>query len=824
MDQIRNVFVQLGAPAQWERMGAGLSAQSDATGEVLSATTYAQPWRCALTRLQRGSWVARIDIVQASTSATFQIGVMPGTERATLFERRPVNTDATTGQYILNHKGRGIAIERNGNVTRCTGSANQSIGSLTSAAMGAGRSIWLIRDAQARTLTFRAGDPVTGQSVTVPDVDGDWHIAANISTANTRIRLVHDMQHLRALPNYRPVGIWGRLATIGVTDMPPAGGNVTIWEGRIAIDGDPTFDYSIRFAPMGRNSGSGRGIGDVVVANNAENAPSGRRALDAWLEWDVRGEPMTILRGIYGHPVSQAQVMARRMVETINEASANTISISSRDALAAALDVPWQRSIYGSGVVPSLAGKSLPTVMGRCNAVPMALTNASTLTYDIADDMLQTLSPVYDRGVTLGSGTGYRIDGTISGIQRLTNPAGLQCADVRGGLLDGAVYVGADIGDFAVWQGSPVAPRGWGREGNVSNNAQGASFFLSSAAGSAVPALNLTEWLPPAAGGVRLDLEFAAGGTGTFEVQFLDAAGAAMSTTSIEPVGRRTLNLTKPANAVRLRLQMGSPGSLIVRWVRACAFANISTAFQMLTYAACYRGNLPAEAMDQALFSALPDLINNYAMGIATPAGDSRSVASVVDEILTSMGCAAFINADGKFQPIPMRDPATLTPVLALDDSNIIGDVRVDLDQASGLSTRVSAARTHAVHSASDIADSLYATPTGRNRAKMLQSEYTITVDGASKPSPMYSFAESAEPVKTALALTAHATRLANRMTAIYSVPRRFYTLTAALDDVTALQLGQCVTLKHAGKTISLMVLGISGRFADSTANLTLWG
>lgn len=821
-DQIRNVLVQLGAPALWERMGAGLVAQSDAIGEALSAQTYGESWRCALTRAQRGSWVARMDVLQTRSSGyAYLFGLMPCEDFATMSSRRPVNIDAAPNLYLLNNRGRGIGILRSGAVTRCTGSVNETIGNLPASAMGAGRSIWMIRDAHSRTLTFRAGDPLTGQAVTVPDVDGDWRIAANVIASGTRLRLVHDVEHLRALPDYRPAGVWGRLATLGVTDAgDPA--NITTWAGRIAHDGDPTFDVSVSFAVMGRSRGS-RGIGDVVVANNSEGAPSARRALDAWLEWDVRGEPMTIMRGIYGQPVSQAQVMARVHVESISEASGNTLAISCRDALAA-LDMPWQRDIYPAGVVESLEGRTKPTALGLCNFAPLALTDAAALSYDIADDMLQHIAAVFDRGVALTPGAGYRVNGDGAGLQRLTNPAGLQCASVLGGGLDGTVYVSAAIGDFAVWEGAPAAPRGWGRENNVSNNVQGAHFYRAAAPGSPVPGLNLTEWLPSAERLVRVDLEFAAGGTGTLEVQFLNDAGAPMATTSVEPAGRQALLLRKPAGAVRLRLQMGSPGALIVRRVRACDFVGIGSCWQAVTYAACYRGALPAEAIDPALFQGILPDAGNYPIGLATPAGDSRRVADVVDDMLASIGCAAFINRDGKFQPVALQDPGTLAPALTLDDSAIIGDVRVELDHAGGLSSRVSAVRTFAVHSPGDIADSLYANPALANRAAALQSEYASTVVGANRLAPLYAWAESAEPVGTVLSSASGAQTLANRLTAIYSAPRHFYTLTAALDDVTALQPGQCVTLQHAGRSRNLLVLGISGRFADSVVNLTLWG
>lgn len=829
VDVVRNVLVQLGDPLE---MIAGVH-QSATDGSHGSDITITSPGTgtvgqtCVVSRnILRGSWCAAytIDLLdgRANPEDMF-VGVIQVPRRARLAQRRPVNHARPQDWSPFDP-----ALQASGIVN------SQSVRKLGvevaafPTASPVGTMVQIAYNANTRELHFIIG----AETRTIPDLTGPFRLVARMRTTGMVIRLHHDIETLPRMPGYRPAGVWGRLATTGL--MGDAHGEA--WDGRIAADGDPTFEHAASFHMRGRQRG--RSVGDIVAINTPELPGEARRALDDWLEWDVRDEPVTILRGNYpGQLTYMYRQVARGVVDSISEPREGRIAVSCRDP-AALLDVPWQAEIYPDTTpLPGVRGRSKPTAAGLCRAVPLVMTDAANLLYDVSDDAWVTApAQVYDRGVLLTSGTGYSTGVDRKTIKRLTNPAGLQCADVAAGSLDTSVIIGATVGDFVQWSSTLTSsPRGWVNEStgtgtSVSEAAGGGARFVRGSAGFADLRIN-SVW-PSAAGLYRIDLDIAAHAAGTLLVQQLTAAGGASvlhQVTLGSGTGMRSVWVTKAAGYVSLRLRVQAAGDITVRSIRVAGSTHVTTIGQHIRYAACYRGVLDEWQLEAGV-DAYPGALASHPLCLATGPDDQRTVVGVLDELMTSVGGAWWFTPHGNLCIGALQDPETLSPVLHLDDTVIIGDVSVQLDMAPGLTTRVAGDPTWAIHAQADIADSLRATPAGRTLADSLASDYSEIRSGAHPVAHAYAFAHDADPLRTLLASGAGAQALADTLTGLYSKARRTYVVTAALYDVMGdpfipeLAPGDCVSLDHAGTTRNLLVISVRGRFASDLVELTLWG
>lgn len=829
MDAIRNVLVQLGEPLEMiagdNQSVIGGSHGSDITITNPGLGTLGQA--CVVSRnILRGSWCVAYTIDRLDGRANpedMYVGVIQVPMRARLAQRRPVNHARPQDWSPFDPALRASGIVNNQSVRK----EGVEVAAFP-AAGSVGTTVRIAYNANTRELNFIIGEEIR----TIPGLQGPFRLVARMRTTGMVVRLHHDIETLLRMPGYRPAGVWGRLATTGV--MGDARGEV--WDGRIAADGDPTFEHAASFAMRGRQRG--RSVGDIVAINTPELPGEARRALDDWLEWDVRDEPVTILRGSYPTQLTYMyREVARGVVDSISEPREGRVAISCRDP-AALLDVPWQAETYsGDTPLPGVRGRNKPTVAGPCRAVPLVMTDAANLLYDITDDAwVSAPSQVYDRGVLLNSGTGYSTSLDGKTIARLTNPAGLQCANVTAATLDTSVAIGATVGDFVQWSsGSIQDPRGWTNEStgtgtSVSGVPGGGARFVRG--GSGFADLRINNVFPSAAGVYRIDLDIAAHVAGTLLVQQLTAAGAASvlhQVTLGSGTGLRSLWVTKGSGYVSLRLRVQTAGDITVRSIRIAASAHVTTIGQHIRYAACYRGALDEFHLDAGI-DAYPGVMASHPLCLATGPDDRRTVVAVLDELMASVGGAWWFTPHGSLRIGALLDPDTLTPVLHLDDTTIVGDVSVQLDMAAGLSTRVAGDPTWAPHAQADIADSLRTTEAGRTLADSLASDFSEIRGGTNPVAHAYAFARDADPLRTLLASGAGAQALADTLTALYSKTRRTYTLTAALYDVMGdpfipeLAPGDCVSLDHAGITRNLLVISVRGRFASDLVELTLWG
>lgn len=817
MDATGNLLIQFGDPLGFDRVGDGLVATSAARGAELHATSPHPSHRCAVTRALRGSWIAQIEVLATATGAAqFAIGVRRAPERKTLSQKRPVNAERPQ-----DHAPAAVCdvhVDRNGGVWR--GSA--SVGQLT--ALNMRTKLLLAYDAASATLLLRAGV----SQVSVNDVSGPLQLVAGISTTSSRLRLVGDVDQLPRIPGRRPAGVWGRAATFGALD-PDTG---IAWPGLIEAGAEPTYEIDAVYPMMGRGGRSRGGIGDIVLIN-AQTAQGGSGELDDWLNWSARDEPVTIYVEQKIGAASRRVKAARGLVDRIASSGEGRIAITCVDP-GAALDAPWQSELYPDNhPVESLRGKRLPTVTGRCRAAPLVPIDPARLEYELCDDICHAYpDAVYDRGVQLTPGAGYSVSQRGRRLTRLTNPAGLQCADVSGGWIDEAVCIGATSGDFVQWSGSGPSPRGWQnrsvRSGggsawvNQHANGKGARFYRSY---GGVAELVAYSALPAGSALLRIDIDIVSISGGPLRILSIGASNSSQfELARISSAGEASLVVTNNPGRTHIALRLDADGDVRIRSLRIAQVSQVRHLAEHLRHALVCRAGLPESVMHPSVAQGNHALMRSD-MCLSTGPDDRRTVRSVVDELMSSVNGAWWFDANGQLRIALQRAPELLAPELALNDANIIGEIRVERDGAPGLSRVAASDPTWALHGESDIAESLRTTPAGRARAAALTQSHAHRKQLPGALADDYAHADAAAPIETLFAAaTTGAYWLLTSIRLCYQRPRSIYRVTAALDSPHELQPGACVVLDHAGVQRKLIVIGARGRYASHLVDLTLWG
>ncbi len=824
MDIQRNILLQLGSPLEFT-LGGSQTASYDAAGNITLSSSAVEVQNCAVSkRVIEGSFMVAWQVTArlSAVSSGIFVGVVPAVRRETIQQRRPVNTPRPQDWTCVDVGSNAIGLANNGSYF-----VNGANPGLVMDAVALGETCYMLYDAAAQTLTFRKNDPISGPGFVATGVRGPFQIVVRNLSNGFAIKMMHDIDTLPRVAGYRPAGVWHRSAMMGFMDS--ATGKT--WDGRIDKDGDPTYEIAAGFHVMGSRSVS-RAVGDITLVNTPEAPGSEARALDDLMLWDVRDEPLTLYRGSLGENASSYSVVARAVVEAISQPSENKLAVTCRDP-SAKLDVPWQAESYAVGdssLPSSLWGKSKPTVMGTSQAVGFVLRGSSTLTYDVADEPMRVdPTAAYDKGVALTAGVGYSLLPDRKSVRRLTNPEGLQCLNMAGGLLDAFVGIGTTTGDFVQWGGTPAAPRGWTNQcvsPATASLATGGGLRLVRTTSGTCQLLCQTPAFD-AAGTYRIDLDIgaAAGSVSMHRTNAIGSSGFnAITITAAYANTTKTVFLTLP----------GAPGStnyfrfysitantdITIKSIRISRVVDVYTVGDSMRFAATYRGQLSDGDLDLVSLNAT----QSWNMSYVTGADDSSTVIDALDAFARSSVSAWWFGSDGKLRMTLLSKPENAPSAVALIDDSIIGDVTSSPDRAPNLSTRAAGLPTWTVHQESDIAGSLNTTDAGRQLAASLKSEYSAIEVSSLMVAAQYKFAESAAPYPTLQVQVPNLQSVLSSLVGPYTKPRRIYTVAAAFDDALAIQPGSFVDLVDAGVTKRTLVLSVRGKYSSDVAELNLWG
>lgn len=209
---------------------------------------------------------------------------------------------------------------------------------------------------------------------------------------------------------------------------------------------------------------------------------------------------------------------------------------------------------------------------------------------------------------------------------------------------------------------------------------------------------------------------------------------------------------------------------------------------------------------------------------------DSTTISNVLTQVLDSYSGWWYFDRFGMLKVGRLEAASTATR-LTLNDINIIGEISLKFDEASGISNSISCARNWSPHGDSDIAGSLMVDAVGRRRAERLKAPYTVISNPAHSFHASYQFAVGASPIKTLLSDQLSAQTEIDRISNdLYRGENYFYTVTAAIEGSLAYELepGDSVLLQTDRFGLSagqqLLVVGVKTRLLSSLVELTLWG
>lgn len=819
IDVIRQVLVELGTPARWDltRLGAGLSLSGpDADGGHTVTRSGGAGTTSTISKLPvRGSWVCAVEIKTLMTG-TVTVGVRKVPQRRQLVTSRVVNSSRDQDS-AAGGKDNTYALRSDG--TKCSGGVTASTG----VTFAAGDRFVMRFDEYTSTLTIsKNADAVAATWV---NLQGPWELMATCGGAGSALRLVSDVDDVPWTRRFRPAGIWGRIALTGwTTPHTDLVCRNTYFDGRIDPESEPSFAISPQI-PLLDGGSPERPVGDFQVLN-------ADRGVDQWLDWSTRDELITIRKGALTSTYAQFVVAGTGRIEELASSGDETrIRITPRDPVVV-FDAAWQAETYPTaGVVASLAGKSKETTSGECRYVPMALRNATMLIYGIGDDALQSIGVVRDQGVALTEGTGYSLPGDRTTIQRLTNPAGLQCVDtVHGTVADIAAIVDATVGDFKTWSGSPSAPTGWVNEATapatITAGAAGGVRLRQISAGSAYAVLRHAAPLPTEAMLVRLDITVSAASAGQVVVRLTNWVDISVEIQIPAVVGTHTFYVTKGAGATTMFAYTPYVVTdITISKFRMAQVAPLDDLPAWIRHLATERGPLSINDVDMARVAAVAS-VRPWPLCLHTPAGSDIRILDVLDQTVRSIGGGWYVTPTGQLSLLSLILPKGESA--ALTDIEIIGGIHRALCVPRGLSDRVAGVPNWCLHSDSDIAGSMLTTAANRAIAEALKSQYLVVRRGSAQLASVYESAIGAEPIQTLLSSDAGVTGLADAVTTYFSVPRWIYTLTAKVSDELPDLIGQAVLVTSscydldAGKR--LLVVGGTGRYSSDVIELKLLG
>lgn len=812
----RIVLVDLGTAGRWDssRLGAGLvidAADADGAQVVRRVGAAGTTSAIAATPL-KGSWVAVVEI-KTLTSGTVTVGVRQANARKTISQARLVNS-VRDQDYQIGTRTGGYSITAGGVKYTAGGTSG------TGVTWVQGDRFVFLYNAIAKTLTVRKNNSAVNVAVW-SNLVGPLEIVATPGGSNSALRLVTDVDDVPWTSTFRPAGIWGRISTAGW--MTPWNDPVlrnTYYDGRIDPDSEPSYEERANI-PMFDGSPV-RSVGDFLAINTD-------RALDAWLTWTTRDELVTIRTGLAGQPFSAYVVEAITRIDELASAQGeeDSIRITPRDA-AVLLEIPWQADQYPV-ITPlvALRGTTKPTGIGVLRGVPVTMTDASLLLYDLIDDAAFSISALYDQCVAITLGTGYSVNADRKGIKRLTNPAGKQVADMTGSVTDSTVYVDAVIGDFGPWSGG--VPNGWnngftGGGSTVTNANPGARFQAPS--GGAFASLHTTGMFLAQAMNLRIDITVSARTSGTLNIRLTDF-GANYIDTQVSAAGTYSFFVSKPVAATGLQLFSNfAAADFTVTRLRISRVEAMDGLSAWMKHLATERGMLSIDNVDVAGIATIA-AARPWPLCLYTGQGDQSKVIDILDRTCASLGCGWWFDAQGRLRMMAVTTgPKVAT--YALTNIELFDDLSCEPMRPNNLSDRVGSVPFWSPHEDADIAGSVLTTSAGRVRAEEFKRTFLSTAKGTSALASDYDYALNADPTPTLLATSAGGQGLADLTTAVFAAVPKIYQGLAWREAGNDAPIGAVVNVisdqweLDAGKP--LQVIGRGGLFSENFVALTMVG
>lgn len=637
----------------------------------------------------------------------------------------------------------------------------------------------------------------------------------------------------------------------------------THYKGRIAGDQDVEFTREGSCIVWGGQTQT-RG-GQVVLINNDG-------AIGDWLSWEWRDAPFVLYSGYEGDARSAFTVWAEGVCDNIAAGNQRRLIITLADPLVL-LDRPIQPTLYPVDQANAqAAGQPLPIVLGRplyCDGV-----------------LLSTLSTARDWQLHDANAGSASISTTLDSIAAIYDRGDLFAGPADPYAAHNPITL-ANGGAFTTWAGTPSMPSGFTRitafgatTDRFANNASTLQCLSSGQQTTAIYhstsslnagyrytiAFTVTAVVTPGTiifraddGVTRVDVlaVLATKGAKSLTIDVVDAAqlqivlGASELNASIDNLTVSSVQIIDwtywQSNATRLGFHLANApaGKIVANPVGPSLAALPSSRIieyprdVLIWIAARYwdiygtTGAIDFDTLgDTASSAALLDTAAHYRL--ATFIRQPFSLLALLREVMDSFCGFATTMLGGTVVFGRVQEPSD-TPVLVLDENNVMGEVLPSIDTAKGLSQRLAGRRNHSPHSDSDIVST--ATPALRAE---LQAEFIcvrqgapdLTIGGVTLPvSAAYTQSVSAAAQPTMIQENADVQAEANRRCTLWRPTRYFYDLQALLErgQADALIPGQTVRLvwpriPGLANGINLLVVRVRSRFFSRRVDLRLWG
>jgi hypothetical protein len=677
------------------------------------------------------------------------------------------------------------------------------------------------------------GNPAAGTGAQFTNVPGTIYVAVSCYGITSGATLLVDDVDIRSFvpAGFTPCGLLARIATKGFATSPNDTPANTYYDGRVAPDGDPVYRRAISCVLWDRGARTGSPLGDIELINIDG-------ALDHWLGYEVRGMLVQVRLGYEAQAKATFTDVASGAIDRAEVVSEERMRLVLADP-GMRIDKPAQATMYAATIPnTALVNQPQPMTLGLVQWIPLPQSDPANLQYPFHDGPNGGAKELRDQGVvitpSIGWSFGTRTDSV--GVARLVNPAGRNAAIARGAVTLSSLLHSFDFTQAGNWASDN--PIGWvlGFAENATNKItfNGGAQFLCDGSGSIVV-------MERGTGAYGTNNTLVNGGLYWCEIVATVTAGqlevlngglAATDLGVVKPAiqkatGTMRFGVLCTANApLRLAVNLAAGVNVTVHSLKLWSAVLIERLPDWLNHLCVTRGGLIAADLDTTSINAL-SAAAPYALGFF--ADQAVKLPDLIKQTMDSFCGWSWWTRTNKLRVGRLSDPAVGVPVATFTDVELVGAIGVELDRAPGLSDTVAGQRNYAQHGDGEIAGSVLTTPA----AGLLRADYLAKRTGTGVLAATYRSAKGAAPIKTLLTSAGDVQALANLITTLYSVPRYFYTFSAAMDDVGSytIEPGDVVRVqtditKRFGLTNgkNLLVVSATSRWTSNLVEFVAWG
>ena len=196
----------------------------------------------------------------------------------------------------------------------------------------------------------------------------------------------------------------------------------------------------------------------------------------------------------------------------------------------------------------------------------------------------------------------------------------------------------------------------------------------------------------------------------------------------------------------------------------------------------------------------------------------------MIRKLAASFGCLWYFDSAGTLRLKPLTAPAA--GGLALNSNNITGDIERWRDTRDGLTSRMGVARNHYIYDRANLAGVL-----SDEQADKLSSQWQAIVQATTSATGGSDYL-GREPLDSLLIDSADAQTEIDRQVSLYNTTgsgwRYFYRVRVLGLDPSAIEPGDSVNVTDNSLGLQsgrdLLVVSVTGKYADPEIELILWG